>query len=92
MANIAFSGEKASEDEVKKALMTILADKWPGAFTVDFWSDDGGHMARAVVECLDTDEPLDQAFTDNLPLKFMGWRLVILKVPIGHVKVFHSQG
>ena len=60
MANIAFSGEKASQNEVKKALMAILADSWP------------------------------EAFTDKLPLKFMGWRLVILKVPIGHVKVFHS--
>ena len=90
MANIAFSGEKASQNEVKKALMAILADSWPEAFTVDFWSDDGGAIARAVVECHDTEESLDQAFTDKLPLKFMGWRLVILKVPIGHVKVFHS--
>ena len=90
MANIAFAGKKASEYDVKRELMTLLADNWTGAFTVDFHSDDGGGIVRAVVECDDPDERLEQAFTDKLPLKFMGWRLVILKVPVGHVKVFHS--
>tara|TARA_R100000008_G_scaffold84706_1_gene72802 strand:- start:673 stop:948 length:276 start_codon:yes stop_codon:yes gene_type:complete len=91
MANLAFSGEKASQSEVRKALMAILADSWPNAFTVDFHSDGGGSILRAIVECEDTDEHLDKEFTDKLPLKFMGWRLVILKVPIGHVRVFYSS-
>ena len=90
MANIAFSGEKASEYDVKRELMNLLADNWTGAFAVDFWSDDGGGIVRAVVECSDPNERLEQSFTDKLPLKFMGWRLVILKVPVGHVKVFFS--
>lgn len=90
MANLAFSGQKASQDEVKKVIMSILADSWPEAFTVDFWSDGGGTVVRAVVECHDTDDPLDKSLTDKLPLRFMGWRLVILKVPIGHVAVFYS--
>ena len=90
MANLAFSGEKVSQDEVKKALMAILAEDWPEAFTVDFWSDGGGTVVRAIVECHDTDDHLDKSLTDKLPLKFMGWRLVILKVPIGHVGVFYS--
>lgn len=90
MASIAFAGKKASEYDVKRELMTLLADSWEGAFTVDFWSDDGGGIVRAVIECEDTNERLEQAFTDKLPLKFMGWRLVILKVPTGHVAVFHS--
>jgi len=91
MANIAFAGEKASEDEVERELRSILAAKWPGAFSVNFWSDDGGRMVQAIVECADVDEMLDQEFTDSMPLKFMGWRLVILKVPIGHVRVFYSS-
>ncbi len=90
MANLAFAGEKATREEVKRELMLVLADNWAGAFTVDFHSDDGGHILRAVIECEDPDQQLDQVFTDKLPLKFMGWRLVILKVPIGHVKVFYS--
>lgn len=89
MANLAFSGEKASQKEARKELMSILADNWTGAFTVDFHSDDGGLHMQAIVECSDTNDMLDKAFTDKLPLKFMGWRLVILKVPIGHVRVFY---
>ncbi len=90
MANIAFSGEKASEYEVKQSLMTLLADSWEGAFAVDFWSDDGGRIVRAVVECADPNGQLEQSFVNKLPVKYMGWRLIILKVPVGHVKVFFS--
>jgi len=90
MANIAFSGKKATEQEVEKAVRSILAENWPNAFSVTFWSDDGGRHVQAVVECDDTNVRLDQAFVDKLPLKFMGWRLLILKVPRGHVKVFYS--
>ena len=91
MANLAFSGPKASQKEAKKALMNILADNWTNAFTVDIYSDGGGAVIRAIVECADTDEHLDKDFVAKLPPKFMGWRLVILKVPIGHVRVFYSS-
>ncbi len=90
MANLAFSGEKVSQDEVKKAWMAILAEDWPEAFTVDFQSDGGGSVVRPIGECHNTDDHLDKSLTDELPLKVMGWRLVILKVPIGHVRVFYS--
>jgi len=89
MANLAFSGKKASQDEARKELMSLLADNWTGAFAVDFHSDDGGVHIQAIVECSDTNERLDEAFTKQMPLKFMGWRLVILKVPVGHVRVFY---
>jgi len=91
MANLAFSGPKATQKEVIKALMGVLADNWPGAFTVDIFSDGGGAVVRAIVECTDTDAHLDKDFVDKLPPKFMGWRLVILKVPIGHVRVFYKS-
>ncbi len=90
MASLAFSGKKAPQDEARKALMLILADNWPNAFTADFHSDGGGHILRAIVECENTDEHLGKEFKDKLPPKFMGWRLVILKVPVGHIKVFYS--
>jgi hypothetical protein len=47
MANLAFSGPKASQKEVKKELMKVLADCWTGAFTVDIFSDGGGAIVRA---------------------------------------------
>ena len=91
MANLAFGGNKASQKEAKKALMQVLAENWTGAFTVDIYSDGGGAIIRAIVECADTDAHLDKALVDKLPPKFMGWRLVILKVPIGHVRVFYNS-
>ena len=90
MANIAFAGKKAPEQEVEKALRSLLVDNWSGAFAVNFWSDDGGRLVQAVVECSDPDAALSTEFTNALPTRFMGWRLVILKVPIGHIKVFYS--
>ena len=91
MANLAFSGPKASQKEVKKELMKVLADCWTGAFTVDIFSDGGGAIVRAIVECADTEAHIDKDVVDKLPPKFMGWRLVILKVPIGHFRVFYSS-
>jgi len=91
MANLFFSGEKASKEEVRKALMEHIADNWVGRFTVDFWSDDGGHMIRAVLELDDPNEIMSDELRNKFPAKFMGWRLVVLKVPAGHVEVFFSD-
>ena len=60
MANLFFSGEKASKEEARAGLMELIADNWTDAFTVDFWSDGG-------------------------------WRLVVLKVPRGHIEVFFKD-
>ena len=91
MANLFFSGEKAPKEEVRRALMEHIADNWTGRFTVDFWSDDGGHMIRAVLELDDTSEIMSDELRNKFPAKFMGWRLVVLKVPMGHIDVFFGD-
>jgi hypothetical protein len=88
MANLFFSGEKATKEEARAGLMELIADNWTDAFTVDFWSDGGGHMIRAVLEFDDTEEIMSDELRSKFPAKFMGWRLVVLKVPRGHIDVF----
>jgi hypothetical protein len=90
MANNFFRGEKAPQDEARAALMELIADNWTGAFTVDFWSDDGGAMIRAVLELADPNSMLEQEFRSKFDAMWMGWRLIVLKVPLGHIAVFHN--
>tara|TARA_B100000131_G_scaffold186676_1_gene179683 strand:- start:183 stop:458 length:276 start_codon:yes stop_codon:yes gene_type:complete len=91
MANIFWNSKnKASREEAKSSLMRYIAEIWPDTFTVDFWSDDGGHMIRAILEVEDPEEVMTMELRSLFEAKWMGWRMVVLKVPIGHVKVFYS--
>ena len=54
MANSFWEGEKASREDARKSLMNFIADNWEGRFTVNFHSDDGGHLIQAVFEVDDT--------------------------------------
>mgnify|MGYP001187654052 CR=1 FL=1 len=90
MANLFFSDEKAPAEEAKRKLMEHIADNWTGPFTVDFWSDDGGQMIRAVLEMEDPNQMLDRAIRSKFDAMWMGWRLIVLKVPLGHIAVFHN--
>ena len=91
MANLFFGGEKATKEEARKALIEHIADNWTNRFTVDFWSDDGGHMIRAVLEYDDPTELMPIELRNKFPAKFMGWRLVVLKVPTGHIDVIFKD-
>ena len=91
MANLFFSGEKVSKEEARKALMEHIADNWTDRFTVDFWHDDGGEMIRAVLEFEDTEELMSTELRNRFPAKFLGWRLIVLKVTTGHIGVFFSD-
>tara|TARA_R110001583_G_scaffold400_3_gene3660 strand:- start:728 stop:1006 length:279 start_codon:yes stop_codon:yes gene_type:complete len=91
MANLFFSGKKVSKEEARKALMEHIAEIWTDRFTVDFWHDDGGEMIRAVLEFDDTEEIMASELRSKFPAKFFGWRLVVLKVPTGHVEVFFNN-
>ena len=88
MANLFFGGEKASQEDARKALMEHIADNWTGRFTANFRSDDGGLHIQAVLEFEDTEELMSDELRNKFPAKFMGWRLVVLKVPTGHIDVF----
>jgi len=90
MANLFWNDEKASQDEARQALMEYIADIWPGAFTVTFHSDDGGFHIQAVLEFEDTTDIMSTELRNKFPAKWMGWRMMVLKVPVGHIKVFYS--
>jgi hypothetical protein len=48
-------------------------------------------MIQAVLEFDDTDEIMDTELRNKFPAKFMGWRMVVLKVPRGHIDVFYKD-
>ena len=91
MANLFWNDKKAPRDEARKALMEYVAEIWLDRFTVNFHSYDCGHMIQAVLEFDDTDEIMDTELRSNFPAKWMGWRMVVLKVPRGHIGVFYSD-
>ena len=91
MANIFWNDKKASKDDARKGLMEYIAEIWEDRFTVKFHSDDGGWHIQAVLEFDDPDEDMDPDLRAKFPAKFMGWRMVVLKVPTGHVDVFYKD-
>ena len=91
MANLFWNDKKATQEEARKALMEHVAEIWLDRFTVNFHSDDGGQMIQAVLEFDNTDEIMDTELRSKFPAKFMGWRMVVLKVPRGHIDVFYSD-
>ena len=91
MASIFWNEKKASKPDAKKSLMEFIADNWTGGFTVAFRSDDGGEHIIAVLEVNDPNELLDQKFLSKFDAKWMGWRMIVLKVPIGHVRTFFDK-
>ena len=91
MANLFWNDEKASKDKARKGLMEYVAEIWEDRFTVNFHSDDGGAHIQAVLEFEDTNELMPDKLRSKFPAKWMGWRLVVLKVPRGHIDVFFSD-
>ena len=91
MANLFWNDEKASQEDARKGLMEYIADNWTDRFTVNFHSDDGGQMIQAVLEFDDTNDIMSDALRSKFPAKWMGWRMVVLKVPRGHIDVFYSD-
>ena len=90
MANLFWNDKKAPQEEARKALMQYVADIWHDRFTVTFHSDDGGQMIQAVLEFDNTDEIMETELRSKFPAKWMGWRMVVLKVPRGHIDVFFN--
>lgn len=91
MADIFSGGKKAEKSEARKTLMNHIAENWMGTFGVDFYSDDGGNLIRAILEVEEPGDNLEKYVREKFPAVWQGWRLVILKVPIGHIDVFHSD-
>jgi len=86
MAHIYWTGAKAPEEEVKKALMIELVECTDNAFTVCKESDDTSTHISVYVEKKDTSRNNDFVWKKRLPVKFMGWRILIIFAPIGYIK------
>ena len=86
MAHIYWTGAKAPEEEVKKALMEELPDHTDGAFYVKKDSDDTSTHMSVYIEKGNPHENMDFPWKKHLPPKFMGWRLIRIFCPIGTVK------
>ena len=81
-----FSGEKASKKEAEKALMIHTAGVFDGRYTVKFDNDDGGAVINLYLEVDEPSQPLDEFLSQALfTPKWMGWRYVITKCPIGYI-------
>jgi len=91
MANLFWNDKKASQEDARRALMEHIADNWTERFTVTFHSDDGGQMIQAVLEFEDTNELMSTELRNKFPAKWMGWRMVVLKVPRCHIDVFFND-
>tara|TARA_R110001583_G_scaffold23585_1_gene86963 strand:- start:293 stop:607 length:315 start_codon:yes stop_codon:yes gene_type:complete len=91
MADIFFGGKKSSKSDAKKTLMVHTADNWLGTFGVDFYADGGGNLMRVILEVENPSDNLEKYVREKFPPKWEGWRLVVLKVPIGHIEVFHTD-
>lgn len=88
MANLFFNKGKASKKEAQAELEKLLARDCPDlAYAIRFTSDDGGQVLEIAIE---VDNPNENLGPDHpiLPARtiWMGWRSVILKVPIGYIE------
>ena len=86
MAHIYWTGDKAPEKEVKEALMKDLVDLTDSAFTVRKESDDTSTHMSVYIEKKDPNVNNDFEWKkEQLPPKYMGWRILIIFVPIGYI-------
>jgi len=86
MASRHFSGEKSSKEEAEKQLMLHAASIYDGRYTVKFESDDGGTVLNLYLEVKNPSDHLDEFLNDAFRMsKWMGWRFVVTKCPIGYI-------
>ena len=79
------NNKKASSDEVISAAMTIVPELTDQSFHCYIANDDGGTHLVCAIERREDDS---KDIKGHLPLRFMGWRSIILSVPNGYIKTF----
>ena len=89
MANLFFGGDKAPKQEAINALLLMIANYHDGRYEVFAASDDGGSLLEVQVEVPEVSKELFEQwplfpFFEMWP-KWMGWRVVICKVPPGYI-------
>ena len=87
MANLYFKKEKTPKEKAIKAIDKYIDAKCPEVtYLARFVSDDGGQLLELNLEVSDPGDLIDRAHPILCvrPL-WMGWRSVIMKVPIGYI-------
>ena len=82
-------GEKAPKQTAINELVVMISNYYGGRYEVIAVADDGGTLLEVQVEVPDTSSDLDSQapdfpFFDIWP-KWMGWRVVVCKVPPGYI-------
>ena len=86
MANIYFAGEKAPKEEARRELIKHVRSVCDLEHMVCFESDDGGSHIVIYVEVLVPSDPLSHFHKESLCMnKWMGWRQMVIKCPIGSI-------
>jgi len=79
-------GDKAPKQEAEKTLRVHAAAACDFRFTVRFENDDGGSVICLYIEVEEPSKALDTGIRDALVEPWwLGWRYVIVKVPIGYI-------
>lgn len=82
-------GEKAQKQHAINELVLMISNYYDGRYEVLFTHDDGGALLEVQVEVPTPSRSLseqspDFPFFDIWP-KWMGWRVVVSKVPPGYI-------
>lgn len=82
-------GEKAPKQEAINELVLMISNYHGGRYDVLFTHDDGGALLEVQVEVPEVSGDLFEQIPD-FPLfdiwpKWMGWRVVVCKVPPGYI-------
>tara|TARA_R110002074_G_scaffold154423_1_gene309962 strand:- start:88 stop:387 length:300 start_codon:yes stop_codon:yes gene_type:complete len=82
-------GEKAPKQDAINELLVMISNYYNGRYEVRGCSDDGGNMLEVQVEVPNVSKAFEEQapdfpFFDIWP-QWMGWRVVIVKVPPGYI-------
>ena len=89
MANIFFNEEKKPKQEAINEMLVHIGNYFDGRYEVIAAGDDGGSLLEVQVEVPDVSLTIESQhssfpFFDVWP-KWMGWRVVVCKVPPGYI-------
>ena len=88
MSSIPAENEKETKEKASDALRHHVKDVCDLIYLVKFESDDGGHHLALYVEVPNPTELLEPYLREALVTSiWMGWRLIVLKVPPGYIEV-----
>ena len=91
MSNIFFNDEKTPKQEAINKMLVHIGNYFDGRFEVIGAGDDGGSLLEVQVEVDDVSRTIESQY-NNFPFfdiwpKWMGWRVVVCKVPIGYIDI-----